>query len=1605
GGDTSINTGAGVDVITLVDSQLLGQLLIAAGDGSNTVDLTRVSVAKATRITTGKDDDRITLLETDIGGSLDILAGEGDNVIDLTVVTVGGATQITSGAGNDSVTLLQTDIGGSLDIDAGDGANTVSLDTVTVGAGAGIRTGNGDDTIMVVDSAIVGQLLIEAGEGDNLVQMTRVTIGGDTRILSGAGDDRILLRDVAGQGSLSIDAGHGDNELLLWHTFQGGATTLRTGQGNDLITLDQADLLGHLSIDAGAGDDKIWMSQILLGAGALVDTGAGNDYVYLSARALAGGISIQGRSGNNLIVLDQLPSLTSQQTVAGQNDRVDVDGGSGSSHVIVNLNAAPTDILINVRNTDGQGRDNLWGGNRLTVNGSTEDETFLLRANFLAKLTPQGTGYAEQVQRVNYDRSLTGGMRINAVDGGNRFFIDDTGTHVTIDGGAGSDPSKRNEYQVGQLFAQDRRFPNVALGDEIDTIRTTQGYLSRGNSFDLAIYGAENSSNVFRVYSNAAPLALYGGKRDDEFLVFAFQTHEAQPDGKPGYVLNGPLSMDGGGGANTFTMLGSEGDDAFVLTQEGIRGAGLNTLYQNMQKVNLDAREGNDHIYVLSTRSNVITTLIGGGGSNTFDLSGDVADNTIVSGREGSRDVFDGKQPVVITAQPGTLQGGNTVVLDVSLDPSVLPRPGSGQAYVSLTSAMLAAALYGSLTQGTGLSAADDLAAALQSLQGRGLLLSTDGGLTWHDSAVLAFDATGAGAQSWDTSRQVLVKLEEGAGLGLPPLDLAGRDLRLSASLFTTLPGLQDVALRPIVVSVGGQAAPGAGAGQSVTPRVTDQPVIRVDAVTGVSYANYPDQPHDLSAIQGGLLIEGGTLDTPDYDASLRAGIGLPGETDGELGPRDTGVAPTEPVNNRVRLFDDGATTGKTGMQDQAEQLDGLARLYHQPQAGEFGRITGLGMTPGVGQAGGQVTMSTAQGSFSHDRGVVFHGIQSVNTMLGQGDDTFTVRHAPVGTVTLVQGGGGNNRLVAEGSTVGGTQRPVLLFASTSQDDRYYTATSGQRQAGQALAFGPAGRSVLDARGATEGVILYGGAGDAVIYGGSGNDLIAGGGGSNVIHAGQGNNIVFGNAGINIDLGAPMDMAAGAGADVSTLHALTLVLSPEQAAGLAVGASADLLQAGANTITAGDGNNIVFANFGRIVTVSPVNYLRNRGDFIDPAAADGASVRYLSGAGLLSLENLPLRGTGSNQVTVGNGRNVVFGGLGDDVLQAGEGYNLLAGDGAQALYDGSGHIASFGSTFPSEGGDNQLYNAGHGVMLGGLGNNVLESGAGTNVMFGAHGRVSFVADRFSVIESQFIEHGGDTVLLAGSGSNFMLGGPGRSMLRGNLSKDVMVGDYAAIYLDPWSGRIKNLVRFGMGGNTPDLIARTMELLYSRSATLGQLPHPVFEREADTRVVLAGSPVAVSLAATRPDIVLARDGQALSDYAAGTDDPLAMAAGLDAAASGQSQAVPVAGQVEPVQAAVPPAQDVQDEPVTADPPADGQAEAAPSGEPDAPQAATSPSERLAQAAGVGVLGLSAALGAGGSVVFNARTQSWEPRSRRKSGLRVTRKQDEQQGEAAAVSEDE
>ena len=104
------------------------------------------------------------------------------------------------------------------------------------------------------------------------------------------------------------------------------------------------------------------------------------------------------------------------------------------------------------------------------------------------------------------------------------------------------------------------------------------------------------------------------------------------------YNINAPVSVDGGPGFDKLVILGTEFADHIVVTDKGIFGAGLNVTYDNVESVEVDGLEGNDTFFVLSTRRGVSTTILGGPGDDTFNITGDVT-QTIVSrsltGRSG----------------------------------------------------------------------------------------------------------------------------------------------------------------------------------------------------------------------------------------------------------------------------------------------------------------------------------------------------------------------------------------------------------------------------------------------------------------------------------------------------------------------------------------------------------------------------------------------------------------------------------------------------------------------------------------------------------------------------------------------------------------------------------------------------------------------------------------------------------------------------------------------------------------------------------------------------------------------------------------------------------
>src|SRR5262249_43697654 len=90
------------------------------------------------------------------------------------------------------------------------------------------------------------------------------------------------------------------------------------------------------------------------------------------------------------------------------------------------------------------------------------------------------------------------------------------------------------------------------------------------------------------------------------------------------YVVNAPLSIAGGDGTDTVRVIGTEFADQIVVTSNGVFGAGVNVSYAEIEILEIDAAEGNDSFFVLSTDPTVETRLFGGLGSDRFIVGGDV---------------------------------------------------------------------------------------------------------------------------------------------------------------------------------------------------------------------------------------------------------------------------------------------------------------------------------------------------------------------------------------------------------------------------------------------------------------------------------------------------------------------------------------------------------------------------------------------------------------------------------------------------------------------------------------------------------------------------------------------------------------------------------------------------------------------------------------------------------------------------------------------------------------------------------------------------------------------------------------------------------------------
>src|SRR5262249_17234864 len=118
--------------------------------------------------------------------------------------------------------------------------------------------------------------------------------------------------------------------------------------------------------------------------------------------------------------------------------------------------------------------------------------------------------------------------------------------------------------------------------------------------------------------------------------------------------------------------------------------------------------------------------------------------------------------------------------------------------------------------------------------------------------------------------------------------------------------------------------------------------------------------------------------------------------------------------------------------------------------------------------------------------GTTYANLETVEVLLGTGNDTFTISGTAAGAITAVHGGGGDDQIIVTGG--GGPGSPLLVYGDTTQDRSRYTADGLTPTPGFGLAFSNDGNDLIDARASIQSLAIYGGAGQDVIWGSQAGD-------------------------------------------------------------------------------------------------------------------------------------------------------------------------------------------------------------------------------------------------------------------------------------------------------------------------------------------------------------------------------------------------------------------------------------------------------------------------------------------------------------------------------------
>ena len=627
-------------------------------------------------INLGGAADRLVIGQLDaLSGfqNMAIDAGGGDDVVEL-LPTVGPGVAgtlftVNGGLGNDTLIVqARTSAAAALAsvaFDGGGGINT--LETInapgttlsTARADLGAAANAGTLTYQAIGGA--GQLIVNYTSAGTVIDST--TAARQIVATTGLADtvtyaNGLVRPDTHGRVTTGVaGAMEFSNKTRLEFALGAGSDTLLLNNPQRPTGLTQ------VVVDGGADNDTITLAQLPATAPTTVLGGAGNDTLIID---FAGGspppgpaVLYDGGTGNDRMVLQGGGPFTRVEHVFfnANSGRVDVDGVLVTYQNLepINDNLAAVDRVFTFGGTNDVitlGDDGVAnnGISRISSVASSETVDFVDPTGSIT--INAGAGHDTiTVQRLDALANSPGQIRINGQDGDDQLIlhVTDAATHITFDGGGGSDLLVVNDtaginvnsvvYAPGPATTAGRLTYRALGGVALMTVDIVElePIIDNVVAATLTVDGTP-AANTITYTDGVLNPATHGRVTVDNFELIEF-TNKA-----------------------TLLLRGLAGADTIVLDNAN-QPTGLTGII-------VEGNEGNDTITLANLPAATPATVLGGAGDDyidgslvlaaTLNLQGGAGNDTLIGG--GANDTLIGEAgDDVLVASPGdnTYNGGS----------------------------------------------------------------------------------------------------------------------------------------------------------------------------------------------------------------------------------------------------------------------------------------------------------------------------------------------------------------------------------------------------------------------------------------------------------------------------------------------------------------------------------------------------------------------------------------------------------------------------------------------------------------------------------------------------------------------------------------------------------------------------------------------------------------------------------------------------------------------------------------------------------------------------------------------------------------------------------